>query len=50
MHLNNIRRIRKYLSQESARALVHAFIIGRIDYRNSLLFGLLQRLQNAKMW
>ena len=53
-HLYNIRRMRKYLSQESARTLVHAFIIGRIDYCNSLLFGLpsvhllkLQRLQNA---
>ena len=53
-HLYNIRHIRKYLSQESARALVHAFIIGRMDYCNSLLFGLpsvhllkLQRLQNA---
>ena len=53
-HLYNIRRIRRYLSQESARTLVHAFIIGRMDYCNSLLFGLpsypllkLQRLQNA---
>ena len=53
-HLYNIQRIRKYLSQESARTLVHAFIIGRMDYCNSLLFGLpsvhllkLQRLQNA---
>ena len=53
-HLNNIQRIRKYLSQESARTLVHAFIIGLIDYCNSLLSGLpsvhlleLQRLQNA---
>ena len=36
-HLYNIRRIRKYLSQESARTLVHAFIIGRIDYCNSPL-------------
>ena len=53
-HLHNVRRIRKYLSQESACTLVRAFIIGRIDYCNSLLFGLpsvhlckLQRLQNA---
>ena len=51
-HLYNIRRIRKYLSQASARTLVHAFIIVRIVY--SLLFGLpsvhllkLQRLQNT---
>ena len=53
-HLCNIRRIQKYLSQESARTQVHAFIIGRIDYCNGLLFALpsfhllkLQRLQNA---
>ena len=43
-----------YLSKESVRTLVHAFIIGRTDYCNSLLFGLpsvhllkLQCLQNA---
>ena len=43
-------RIRKYRSQESTRTLVHSFITGRIDYINSLLFGLPsvhQRLQNA---
>ena len=57
-HLYNIWRIRKYLSQEfAARTLVHAFIIDRIDYCNSLLFFLpsvhllkLQRLQNAAAW
>ena len=53
-HLYNIWRIRKYLSPELVRTLVHAFIIVRIDYCNSLLFFLtsvhllkLQRLQNA---
>ena len=53
-HLYNIWRIRKYLSPELARTLVHALIIVRIDYCNSLLFFLtsvhllkLQRLQNA---
>ena len=53
-HLNNIRRIRKYLSNESAQTLVNAFIIGCLDYCNSLLYGLpsvhlgkLQRVSNS---
>ena len=50
----DIRRIRKFLTVESTKVLVHAFIMGRIDYCNSLLHGLptthinkLQRVQNA---
>ena len=53
-YLYNIRRIRKYLSRRCTETLVHAFITARIDYCNSLLFGLpdyrinkLQRIQNA---
>ena len=53
-YIHNIRRIRKYLSVETARTLVHAVVIGRLDYCNSLLYGLLmksisklQRVQNA---
>ena len=53
-HLYNIRRIRKYLSQEVTETLVHGFITSRIDYRNSLLHGLpnsqpakIQRVLNA---
>ena len=53
-HLYNIRRIRKYLTSEATQSLVHAIIMGRLDYCNSLLFntpathiGKLQRIQNC---
>ena len=35
----NLRRIRKYLSKENTKTLVHAFISSRIDYCNSLFYG-----------
>ena len=53
-YLYNIRRIRKYLSHQSATSLIHAFITSKLDYCSSLLYGLptihinkLQRVQNA---
>ena len=53
-YLCNIRRIRKYLTKECTETLIHAFISSRLDYCNSLLFGVpechlhkLQRVQNA---
>ena len=53
-HLQNISRIRKYISCHTAEILVHAFITSRLDFCNSLLYGLtkqtikrLQHIQNA---
>ena len=53
-HLYNIVRIRKFLSQDSTKTLIHAFVTSRLDHCNALLYGLpksylrkLQRVQNA---
>ena len=53
-HLHTIRRIRKYLTPDAAKALVHAMITCRNDYCNSHLYYLpdyqlykLQRVLNA---
>jgi len=39
-YLHNIRKFRKYLTLDSTRCLVHALVMGRVDYCNSLLYGL----------
>ena len=53
-HSYNIRRIRKYLSRKTTESLVHAFVSSKLDFCNSLLYGLpdvhiakFQRVQNA---
>lgn len=54
MRLRAIKRIKKALDHSTTKCLVHAFVISRLDYCNSLLFGLpactlrsLQRVQYA---
>ena len=49
----NIARIRKYLDQDSCHHIVRSLVTSRLDYGNSLLFGItgvqinhLQRIQN----
>ena len=52
-HLKNIAKIKRYLTKEDTEKLVHAFISSKLDYCNSLLYGLnvsesskLQSVQN----
>ena len=48
-HLNNIAKIRKFISFKHCETLIHAFITSKLDYCNSVLSGLsknqTQRLQ-----
>ena len=53
MHLHNISHIRRYLSIDATKLLVHAFVLSRLDYGNVQPAGLplehlnkLQRIQN----
>ena len=52
-HFKNINHIRSLLSDKTAEQLIHALVTPRLDYCNSLLYGLpastlhhLQRIQN----
>ena len=54
MHLSDVRKIRNMLTDEAVSQLIHAFITSRIDYCNSILYGIpdtilsdLQRIQNT---
>ena len=40
----SIGQIRRYLDKDSAEKLVHAFVTSRLDYCNSLLYGLPHKL------
>ena len=39
-HLHNIRRIRKFMGLEDTKTLDPAFLTSRVDYSNSLLYGI----------
>ena len=52
--IRSIGRIRKYLTNKNLKLLVNALVISRLDYCNSILYGLpkreldkLQRVQNT---
>ena len=52
-HLKNIAKIRRYLTNDELKKLVHAVISSKLDYCNSILYGVksstlakLQRVQN----
>ena len=51
-HLRNISKIRKYLTEETTEILVHVFVSSKLDYCNSLLYGLpkhmISRLQSVQ--
>ena len=53
-HLKNIHCLKAFLTQEALVTVIHAFVTSRIDYCNSLLYGIsdydingLQRIQNS---
>ena len=39
-HLRNLFRMRRYLTDDCASKVIHAFITSRIDYCNHLYYGL----------
>ena len=52
-HLRKIYRTRRFITVDSCHQLVHSLILSRLDYANSLLYGIaakdkrkLQKLQN----
>ena len=58
INLYNISKIRKYLTEDQTKTIVHAYVTSKLDYNNSLLAGLtntenselrsqLERVQNA---
>ena len=51
-HLRNIGFRGKYLTYDAAKIIIHAFVVSKLDYCNSLLYGLpsylIQKLQHVQ--
>ena len=45
--LRDISKIRKYLTEEITKILVHGFVSSKLDYCNSLLYGLPKHMINS---
>ena len=46
-HLRQLRVVRKSVTEQACVALVHAFVASRLDYCNSLLYGISDSLVNS---
>lgn len=53
-YIKSISKIRKFLTKEATQSLIQAYVVSRLDYCNSLLYGVskqninkLQKVQNA---
>jgi hypothetical protein len=38
-HLRNISRIRKFLTEDAAKTIIHSLVTSKLDYCNSILYG-----------
>ena len=51
-HIRNISKIRKFLTEDTTKIIIHAFVTSKLDYCNSLLYGqpryLIKRLQSVQ--
>ena len=41
-HLRNIAKIRRYMTIDEAKKIVHAFVCSKVDYCNAILYGIKQ--------
>ena len=44
--LHNIGKIRHYLTVDQTKMVVHAYVTSKLDYNNTLLYGISTRLSN----